>query len=65
MKNFEQARYNSEIYRVVNRDWNIALNKFNAQSYYMFRDMVRTTLGKEVIRLEHGRVSDDWYFMVK
>lgn len=65
MNNFEITRYNSAIYRVTNKDWCTALDMCKAESTHMFKAMVRATLGKEVIRLEHGRVSDDWYFMVK
>jgi len=65
MKDFEQARYNSAMYRVTNKDWNTLLSMVTEESYYSFKHMVQCTLGKEVIRLEHGRVSNDWYFMVK
>ena len=64
MKDFEQARYNSAMYRVTNKDWNTLLSMVTEESY-SFKHMVQCTLGKEVIRLEHGRVSNDWYFMVK
>lgn len=65
MSNFEQARYNSAMYRVTNKDWCIALSFGKSSINDMFKHMVQCTLGKEVIRLEHGRVSNDWYFMVK
>ena len=64
-ENFEVARYNSAIYRVTNKDWCIALDMNKSSITDAFKMIIHATLGKEVVRLEHGRVSNDWYFMVK